>query len=179
MKQCFFSDTVETHKSLHHKSLRNLKSLRFFGDFWWFPKKITYTYRWFLKTYFKSLRFFGHFFVTIYGSRLYLDFWSKFRFLNQLSWQTIFNSDASCFRNEFSSILIESIPSQSDQADLPRDHRPIKFEMDLDGNLDVLKVHVENREKNRVDEIHQIFTKEQLETCVLELKEAQTELCLT
>ena len=25
--------TVETHKSLHHKSLRNFKSLRFFADF--------------------------------------------------------------------------------------------------------------------------------------------------
>jgi len=25
--------TVETHKSLHHKSLRNFKSLRFVGDF--------------------------------------------------------------------------------------------------------------------------------------------------
>ena len=38
----FFSNryiyTVETHKSLHHKSLRNFKSLRFFGDFLWFSK---------------------------------------------------------------------------------------------------------------------------------------------
>ena len=30
----FEYDTGATHKLLHHKSLRNFKSLRFFGDFW-------------------------------------------------------------------------------------------------------------------------------------------------
>ena len=60
--------TAATHKSLHHKSLRNFKSLRFFGDFDHFPKKTPIAD---LKK-IKSLRFFGIFFVTIYGSRLYL-----------------------------------------------------------------------------------------------------------
>ena len=39
----WFKYTVEADKSLHHKSLRHLKSLRFLVIFDDFPKKITYS----------------------------------------------------------------------------------------------------------------------------------------
>ena len=42
------TDTVETHKSLHHKSLRNFKSLRFLVIFDDFPKKSPIRYRLYL-----------------------------------------------------------------------------------------------------------------------------------
>ena len=58
-------------KSLQGKSLQNFKSLRFLVIFPWFSKKSPIGIGNFSLNNFKSLPFFGTFFVTIYTSRLY------------------------------------------------------------------------------------------------------------